>query len=195
MNDITQNTALNIKPPFLLLQHKRGALFWCKRRRLRKTTFRSKFPTGVQAATGQLQKTHSPRVHVIDACWACTGLSLAVIKQWQQFPGSPRCALVGFRYMFLKFLPPSNLHHISEPGCPFEAFSLPVLQEGLQLPPPTSEIYSQANTRRDELRMVTAEYQYLFYIPDSGFLPREVHLKSWPHSSNSSVGLVTLREI
>lgn len=122
MNDITQNTALNIKPPFLLLQHKRGALFWCKRRRLRKTTFRSKFPTGVQAATGQLQKTHSPRVHVIDACWACTGLSLAVIKQWQQFPGSPRCALVGFRYMFLKFLPPSNLHHISEPGCPFEAF-------------------------------------------------------------------------
>lgn len=97
--------------------------------------------------------------------------------------------------MFLKFLPLSNLHQISEPRRPFEAFNLAVLQEGLQLPSPTSELYSQANMRRDELQMVTAEYQYLFYIPDVGFLSREVHLKSWPHSSNSSVGLVTLREL
>lgn len=150
---------------------------------------------GVQAATGQLQKTHSPWVHVIDACWACTGHSLGVIKQWQQFPGSPWCALVGFRYMLLKFLPHSNLHQISEPKCPTETFNLAVLQEGLQLPSPPSEIYSQANMRRDKLQMVTAEYQYLFYTPDLGFLSREVHWKSRPHSSNSSVGLVMLREI
>lgn len=70
-----------------------------------------------------------------------------------------------------------------------------ISQRGLQLPSPVSKIYSQANMRRDKLQMVTVEYQYLFYIPDLGFLWREVHLKSRPQSSNSSVGLVTLREI
>lgn len=120
---------------------------------------------------------------------------LAGLAQWQQFPGSPWCALVGFRYMLLKFLPLSNLHQISEPRCPSDAFNLAVLQERLQLPSPTSEMYSQAIMRRDKLQKVTAEYQCLFYIPNLGFLSREVHLKSWPHSSNSSVGLVTLREI
>lgn len=107
-------------------------------------------------------------------------------------PGAP---LWDSSSIFLKSLPLSNLNQISEPRCSHVAFYFTVFQEGLQLPSLTSETQSQANTKKDKLQIVTAAYQYLFYIQDFCFLSRKVHLKSWKHSSNTSVGLVTLRDL
>lgn len=79
--------------------------------------------------------------------------------------------------IFLKSLPLRNLNQISEPRCSRMAFYSSFPGGTAAAFPNFRDLVSSQH--EDKLQIVTAAYQYLFYIQDFCFPSRKVHLKSW----------------